>query len=203
MKDYPLHQIRAVHDSRTIRVYQAYNDAIADAALGRGTFVSPPFSMSRMTWIKPSFLWMVYRAGWGFKDPGQNRILALDIMRDGFDWALDHACLSHPPEGMSDSDWDAMKTAHPVRIQWDPERDMHHNPLPHRAIQIGIRDTAVAKYVNEWIVGVTDVTSFAHEVHNLVKAGRLAEAHSMLPVETAYPIDPASETGRRLKISDW
>lgn len=201
MTDYPLHQVRAVHDARTIRVYQAYNDAIADSALKRGTFVSPPFSMTRMTWIKPSFLWMVYRAGWGFKDPGQNRILALDITREGFDWALDHACLSHPPEGMADADWEAMKAAHPVRIQWDPERDLH-NPLPHRAIQVGIRDQAVARYVNEWIVGVTDVTPIAHEVHGLVQAGRLEEARAILPVETAYPLDPGSATGRRLKVSE-
>lgn len=201
MKDYPLNQIRAVHDARTVRVYQAYNAAIADAALRRGTFVSPPFSMTRMTWIKPSFLWMAYRAGWGFKDPGQSRILAIDITREGFDWALDHACLSHPPEGMSDSDWEAMKAAHPVRIQWDPERDLHHNPLAHRAIQVGIRGEAVARYVNDWIVGVTDVTPFAHQVHGLVTAGRLEEAEVMLPVETAYPLDPASETGRRLKVS--
>ena len=201
MKEKPLHQIRAVHDARTVRVYQAYNDSIADAALQRGTFVSPPFSLTRMTWIKPSFLWMVYRAGWGFKDAGQNRILALDITREGFDWALDHACLSHPPEGMGEADWEAMKASHPVRIQWDPERDLHHNPLPHRAIQIGLRDEAVARYVNDWIVGVTDVTAFAHEIHALVKAGRLDEAEALLPVETPYLLDPAGETGRRLKVS--
>lgn len=37
--------------------------------------------MERMTWIKPSFLWMMYRAGWGFKDKGQRRVLAIDISR--------------------------------------------------------------------------------------------------------------------------
>ncbi|MDI8083747.1 DUF4291 domain-containing protein [Salmonella enterica subsp. enterica serovar Kentucky] len=26
-----------------------------------------------MTWIKPSFLWMMYRSHWGTKDPGQKR----------------------------------------------------------------------------------------------------------------------------------
>jgi len=59
----PLRQIRAVYEDRTIRVYQAYSAAIADTALARGTFVSPPFKMERMTWIKPSFLWMMYRSG--------------------------------------------------------------------------------------------------------------------------------------------
>ncbi|MFM7200125.1 MAG: DUF4291 family protein, partial [Myxococcota bacterium] len=64
----PTRQIRAVYDDKTIRVYQAYSDAIADSALKHQTFVAPPFKMERMTWIKPSFLWMMYRAGWGYKD---------------------------------------------------------------------------------------------------------------------------------------
>lgn len=46
-------QIRALFDGETVRVYQAYANEIADAALARGTFTSPPFSMARMTWIKP------------------------------------------------------------------------------------------------------------------------------------------------------
>lgn len=81
----PTHQIRAVYNDKTIRVYQAYSDVIANTALENQTFVSPPFKMERMTWIKPSFLWMMYRSGWGFKDKGQSRILAIDITREGFE----------------------------------------------------------------------------------------------------------------------
>src|ERR1700709_2436799 len=143
MTETPQRQIRAVFDAHTIRVYQAYSNEIADAALAHGTFVSPPFSMTRMTWIKPSFLWMMYRAGWGFKDAGQNRILALDISREGFAWALAHSCASHPEPGMSDAEWTALKEASPVRVQWDPDRDLHHQSLPHRAIQIGLSKEAV------------------------------------------------------------
>lgn len=80
----PQHQIRALYDERTIRVYQAYSDEIADSAIAHGSFVSPPFKMDRMTWIKPSFLWMMYCAGWGFKDADQRRILAIDISHEGF-----------------------------------------------------------------------------------------------------------------------
>src|ERR1700760_4614262 len=101
----PTRQIRALYDARTIRVYQAYSDTIADAALARGTFVSPPFKMERMTWIKPSFLWMMYRAGWGLKDAGQSRILAIDMSREGFTWALAHSCPSHPDASMSSEEW--------------------------------------------------------------------------------------------------
>jgi hypothetical protein len=44
-------------------VYQAYSPHIAHAAIAAGTFVTP-FKQGRMTWIKPSFLWMMYRSGW-------------------------------------------------------------------------------------------------------------------------------------------
>ena len=37
---------------KTIRVYQAYNDKIADEAIKLGTF-GEHFSLTRMTWIKP------------------------------------------------------------------------------------------------------------------------------------------------------
>ena len=47
----PERQIRASYTDATIRVYQAYSDAIAEAALKHGTFVTPPFRMTRMTWI--------------------------------------------------------------------------------------------------------------------------------------------------------
>ncbi|WP_210418562.1 DUF4291 family protein [Aliikangiella coralliicola] len=59
--DIPVRQVRAVYNDKTIRVYQAYNDAIANTALEHGTFLSPPFKMERMTWIKPSFLWMMQK----------------------------------------------------------------------------------------------------------------------------------------------
>lgn len=75
----PDHEIRALYGDSTIRVYQAYSDGIADAALAKGTFVSPPFKMDRMTWIEPIVL-----------DAGQKRILAIDISREGFEWALAH-----------------------------------------------------------------------------------------------------------------
>src|SRR5215813_4437604 len=109
----PERQIRASYTDTTIRVYQAYSDAIADTALKHGTFVSPPFSMNRMTWIKPSFLWMMYRAGWGHKDEGQKRILAIDISHEGFGWALKHSCPSHPEPEMDYDGWRALKDRSP------------------------------------------------------------------------------------------
>lgn len=186
MSDIPQHQIRAVYDEHTIRVYQAYSDAIADAALAHGTFVTPPFKMDRMTWIKPSFLWMMYRAGWGYRDDSQRRILAIDISREGFQWALEHSCPSHPEPAMSKEDWAKLKADSPVRIQWDPERDLHLQPLSYRAIQVGIRGEAVRRYVDEWITRITDVTALAHTVRSYLENGNITDALKIIPAERPY-----------------
>ena len=182
----PIRQIHAVYDDSTIRVYQAYSDVIADTTLANGTFVSPPFKMERMTWIKPSFLWTMYRSGWGQKDPNQARILAIDISHDGFAWALAHSCPSHPSESTNLEQWRRAKEENPVRIQWDPERDLFFRPLEHRAIQIGLGKEAVRRYVNEWICRITEVTSLAHEIRALVQEGRLDEAKAKLPDERPW-----------------
>ena len=85
-------EIRARFDDSVIRVYQAFSPEVALPALVAGRFV-PPFKMSRMTWIKPSFNWMMYRSGFASK-PGQEYVLGIDIRREGFEWALEHGVLS-------------------------------------------------------------------------------------------------------------
>ena len=183
-------QVRAVYDNTTIRVYQAYRTDIADAALQAGRFASPPFKMGRMTWIKPSFLWMMYRAGWGLKDEGQARILAIDMCRRGFDWALANSCLIHAEPGRSEPEWKQQKAEAPVRIQWDPERNLALAPLPHRALQIGLGGEAVHRYVQEWTCRIEDVTADARRIHALVLAGDLEGAGRLLPPERPYPLAP-------------
>ncbi|MFG2823419.1 DUF4291 domain-containing protein [Kitasatospora sp. NPDC048365] len=187
----PVRQIRAAHDAESLTVYQAYPVGIAEAALAAGTFVAP-FKRERMTWIKPSFRWMMYRSGWGTKD-GQERVLAVRISRAGFEWALARACLSHWDRERhgSAAEWRAELKAAPVRLQWDPERSTRLGALPHRALQLGLEREAVHRYVDEWIVGLTDVTGLAHEVHGLVRAGRTAEADALIPAEPAYPLPEA------------
>jgi hypothetical protein len=186
----PLRQIRALYNDRTIRVYQAYSDTIADSALQHGTFVSPPFKMDRMTWIKPSFLWMMYRSGWGKKDSGQNRILAIDITREGFEWALEHSCLSHFEKGIyaTKEEWQTAKNNSPVRIQWDPERDLNLQPQQHRAIQIGLSSEAVKLYIHKWTYAITEVTDLATQIHELVEGNHYEKANSLLPDEKPFLI---------------
>jgi len=185
------HEIRADYDRDTIVVYQAYAPTIADAALKAGRFV-PPFSFHRMTWIKPSFLWMMYRCGWGTKE-GQQTVLAVEITREGFDWALRHACLSHYVRGPhpDEAAWKRALRQSPARVQWDPERDLHLNALPHRSLQLGLAGDASRRYADEWTVSITDVTGLARDVHALVRAGDLSAAAGLLPAERPYPAGDA------------
>ncbi|MGX1617903.1 DUF4291 domain-containing protein [Micromonospora chalcea] len=184
----PRHQIRAAFTADAVTVYQAYPPEIADAALRAGRFV-PPFKRERMTWIKPSFRWMMYRCGWALK-PGQERVLAVDISRAGFEWALRHACLSsHDPRLHPDREaWRRGLRVSPVRVQWDPERSLRLAPLPYRSLQVGLSGEAVHRYVDEWVLGLTDVTGLARSVHDRLTDGDEAGAAALLPVERPYPL---------------
>ena len=179
-------QIRAVYDDTSIRVYQAYNDTIADEALRLGKFGSH-FRMSRMTWIKPSFLWMMYRCGWAEK-ADQERVLAIDIKRSGFDKAVKSAVLStyKAESGISMAKWQKLVKESDVRIQWDPEKDVDGNDLDYRSIQLGLRGQAVCDYVNDWIIGINDVTGYVKELNSLRKSG--ADISCKLPDEKVYRI---------------
>jgi hypothetical protein len=87
-------EVRADYDETTLVVYQAYREDIARAAVAAQRFVAP-FSMNRMTWVKPSFLWMMERCGWGTK-PDQEHVLRVRITRAGFEAALSLATLTSP-----------------------------------------------------------------------------------------------------------
>jgi hypothetical protein len=189
-------EVRAFYTDQFIRVYQAFNDAIADSALQSGKFVSPPFKIERTTWIKPSFLWMMYRSGWATKE-NQNRILAIDITHQGFLWAVEHSCLSHFDSSIHAGyeEWEKLKNTSPVVIQWDPERDIHLNKLEYRAIQIGLTPPAAKLYTEQWITDISDVTATAQKIESLIENNLLAEAMRLLPIEKIYsPLDPFKQT---------
>lgn len=190
MPDEPKYRIRARHTEETVTVYQAYRPGIGGPAARTGRFPAE-WKRDRMTWIKPSFLWMMYRCGWAAK-PGQETVLAVEIRRDGFEWALRHACLSHYVRGLHTdrAAWQRELRRSPARVQWDPERDLRLAPLPHRSLQLGLAGEASRLYADEWTVSITDVTPLAREVHALVAAGDLEAAGRLLPGERPYPAGP-------------
>lgn len=155
--------IRAVYDDSTVRVYQAYNNAIANAAVAAQSFQLPMemglWSPKRMTWIKPSKVWMAYRCGWTvLKDAKQERVLALDLDRTKFEELLAKAALS-----------DTKCRNRSVVVQWDPERDVapqaarrqvFTSPLKRvRSVQIGLKPPANHCLLDpETVIRITDVT---------------------------------------------
>lgn len=179
-------KILANFNENTIRVYQAYNNEIADEAIRLGTFGSA-FKLERMTWIKPSFLWMMYRAGWGTKKD-QERIMAIDIKRRGFEEMLKNAVLStfNSKVYASHDDWKRELKISKVRCQWDPDRDIYCNPIGRRAIQLGISGDMVRKYVKEWIVDIFDITNDVHLWHNDIRNRNFNLGE--LPKEEIHPV---------------
>ncbi|MFE9994457.1 DUF4291 domain-containing protein [Streptomyces avermitilis] len=182
----PQRGIRAVHTTSTITVYQAYSPEIGLSAVREGRFPTA-WKRDRMTWIKPSFLWMMYRCGWGAK-AGQETVLAVEITRDGFEWALRHACLSSYVRGVHPdrATWQRQLKQAPTRIQWDPERDLHLQALPYRSLQLGLAGEAARRYADEWTVSISDVTPLAREIRTLVGNGDLDSAARLLPQELPY-----------------
>ena len=180
-------EIRAVYTDETIRVYQAYNRTIAEEAVKNGTF-GAHFSMSRMTWIKPSFLWMMYRCGWARKE-NQEHVLAIDIKRTGFDKAVESAVISTFSEelGITKDEWQKRVKESDVRVQWDPEKDIDGNNLPYRSLQLGLRGKAVEEYVHDWIVKVTDITDYVNDLNALRINNE--DISDRLPKEIVYRIN--------------
>ena len=177
-------KIYAKYDNKTIRVYQAYNDRIADEALELNTFGNN-FKKERMTWIKPLFLWMMYRSGWGTKKD-QERILAVDIYRVFFEELLSKAVLStYDIKVYSTHDnWRMHLSKSNVRCQFDPDRDIYGNPLDKRAIQLGIKGDMVEKYLTKGIYNITDMTNKVKEYREQINNDLFDIA--LLPVEIEY-----------------
>lgn len=180
--------ILAQFDEEAVVVYQAYRPAIARFAVEHGYF-GGEFSFVRMSWIKPNFLWMMYRSGWGTKE-GQEVVLAIWLRRSAFEQILREAVASSydPRKYATQDSWRADVAASQVRLQWDPDHDPSGAPVSRRAIQLGLRGDALHRYAKEWIVAIEDISDFV-----AVQRER-RERHSWgtleLPRETSYPWPP-------------
>jgi hypothetical protein len=182
------HEIRADYDRDTITIYQAYSPVIADAAVQAGRFVTP-FSMRRMTWIKPSFLWLMHRSNWGQK-PSQERILAVRIKRTGWEQALSLACLTAFVPGVfaNRQAWSEQFDSALVHLQWDTERSLRGAALNYFSIQIGLSRHVIREYVENWIVSIADITPSVRKMHDLIASGKADQAKRLLPAEKVYPV---------------
>ena len=191
-------EIRADFDRETIVIYQAYSPAIAGPALAAQRFVAP-FSFHRMTWIKPSFLWLMHRSNWGLKG-GQEKILAVRITRAGWEEALALAVPTsfEPAVFRTATDWGEQFRSALVHLQWDTERSLRGAGLPHLSIQVGLSRHIIGRFAEEWTVGIEDYTPRVRKSYDLLQTGQADKAKRLLPPEKVYPLSP--RLARRLLI---
>ncbi len=152
--------VLAQFDDVSVCVYQAYRPSIAQYAVEHQRF-GGDFSYARMSWIKPNFLWMMYRSGWASK-AGQEHILAIRLRRAFFDEILRLAVPStfDPGRYASPEQWKAAVANSDVRLQWDPDHDPCGYPLERRALQLGLRGEALRRYGETEILSIEDITPF-------------------------------------------
>jgi Domain of unknown function (DUF4291) len=192
--------ILAQYDATTVIVYQAYTLEIGRFAAEHG-FFGGAFSYKRMSWIKPNFLWMMYRSGWGTKQ-GQEVTLAVHLRRDAFDAILGEAVHSTyvPAVYESEPAWSARVARSAVRLQWDPDHGPGGAKLDRRAIQLGLRGEILRRYGREWIVAIEDVSHFVEEQRAHARAGGLDEL--VTPTEKVYPVADTA-VAARLGVAVW
>ncbi|RSZ39808.1 MULTISPECIES: DUF4291 domain-containing protein [unclassified Variovorax] len=152
--------ILAHHDESSVIVYQAYRPAIGEYAIRHGRLDGPDFSLSRMSWIKPNFLWMMYRSGWGTKE-GQEVILGLRLRRAFFERVVREAVPSTFDAGYPSREaWQEAVEHSEVRLQWDPDHSPSGHKLERRAIQLGLRGRVLAAFASEELLEVIDMRPF-------------------------------------------
>lgn len=180
---WPGRHILAQFDAESIYVYQAYRPAIARYAVEHQRF-GGEFSFNRMSWIKPNFLWMMYRAGWATKE-GQEHILAVRLRRTFFDELLRSAVPStfNTRRFATHEEWQAAVANSEVRLQWDPDHNPSGHPVERRAVQLGLRGTMLRRYGQEDLLSVEDITPFVAEQRQCLARG-LEELHT--PEEKVY-----------------
>ena len=190
--------ILAQYDEQSVVVYQAYSPAIGWFAAEHGYF-GGDFRYTRMSWIKPNFLWMMYRSAWGTK-PGQEVTLAVRLRRDFFDRLLAQAVPSGFDPGLypDAGAWRVAVATSDVRLQWDPDHDPSGAPLARRALQLGLRGAALEEYGRAALLGVEDISAFVAGQRQHALSGAYAEL--LTPRERVYlPRDEG--IARRLKLA--
>ena len=155
--------ILARYDNDHIIVYQAYRKTIGSYATSHQRF-GGEFCYHRMSWIKPNFLWMMYRSGWATK-VDQEIILAVTITRTFFDKILSIVVPTSISQDSkrSHTEWKRALESSPVRLQWDPDHAPDGTPQQRRAIQLGLKGEILKTYGQNEIIQVEGISDFVAE----------------------------------------
>ncbi len=175
IQEWPIkgHHIMAQYDNKKVIVYQSYRKEIGHFAV-ENQFFGGAFSLDRMTWIKPNFLWMMYRNGWGTKE-GQEVTLAIHLKMQAFENYLTNAVYSVFREELSldKEEWQETIKTSSVRLQWDPDHDPFGKKLDRKAIQIGLRNEFIRSFAKQDILKIENISDFVREQHEILNAGQI------------------------------
>jgi len=191
-------------EAENIIVYQAFNPQIATFATANQHFGGPAYSFNRMSWIKPGFLWMMYRAGWATKDQ-QERILRITLPLVHFKTILAQATFSSYNEEVYEThdDWKTALDKTEVRLQWDPDHDPFGNKEKRKAIQLGMKGDILKKFCTEWVIKIEDITDLVKEAHEKVITNNIEDLQ--IPYEEVIEINDEEiekSIGLKLKADD-
>jgi Domain of unknown function (DUF4291) len=191
------HHIMAQYDTEKVIVYQSYRKEIGNFAV-KNQYFGGAFSLNRMTWIKPNFLWMMYRNGWGTKTD-QEVVLALHLKLSAFENYLQNAVYSsfdQTTEVTKEIWQDQVKTSS-VRLQWDPDHDPNGAKLERRAIQIGLRNEFVQSFATKDILEIEDISEYVKEQYSFVQNNQLEKLETPLEKRLIFK---DNELNKKLKL---
>ena len=131
---------------------------------------------------------MMYRSGYGTKDKGQARILAIRMKRGNFEALLKEAAVTGHGGGLTSEE-----SSRKVRVQWDPERSPKLGALPYRSIQIGIGGEMSKKWAEDYVESIEDVTETAHALKKALEENPEVKENDLvcmglMPVEKVYAV---------------
>ncbi len=139
------------------------------------------FNVNRMTWVKTSLLWTLWRSEWGHKK-GQERILQVNVFDDFISSLFDRAIQT---KDISKSD-PTCETD--VLLQYDPDRRiigrwwitgrMDFHAEGGRTAHFGLRKQALTEFLE--YINLGSMTDITHIVH------RLLSERPLHPTEKLY-----------------
>lgn len=157
-------QIIGYEEEGGVYLYQSFDAATAAYAVVRQKFGGTSYDFAETAWMTPSFLWMMDYSGWSSK-PGKNRVLAIQISREGFEEILREGVYDKFNEDMYDEEsvWREAVQNSDVRIEWDNDYNVKGKKLSRETLQIGLKSTVLVNFNRKYIQRIVDVTPFAEK----------------------------------------
>ncbi len=180
--------IIAQYDRDSIIVYQAFKDTIAEYAVKNQKFGGSDYDFNRMTWLKPSFLWMMHYSAWGRKE-NQENVLAIRVSKKGFNEILRLAVITtYYKHIYPDSEvWKAELEGSDVQLQWEPYHDLFDNKTDRKAVKIGLKGEVLRRFNEEWIMEIKNITPYIEQQEQFLSTNLTDKIE--LPHERAYAPD--------------